>query len=125
MDLATTPLPLVWAVFLLSVALPIVVVLAVLRITQSHLPDNFFVYVLAVAFAGSALSLAAAGLGSAAVIAGSGAMSAATIFGDFAPYLLYLAFAEGTMTGMLVTLAVVYRPDWLATFDDARYLHHK
>ena len=26
------------------------------------------------------------------------------------------------LTGMALTLAVVYRPQWVATFDDARYL---
>ena len=30
--------------------------------------------------------------------------------------------AEGTMTGMALTLAVVYRPAWVATFDDGRDL---
>ena len=57
-----------------------------------------------------------------AVIAATGAMDAAVLFGDYVPYLLYLAFAEGTLTGMVLTLAVVYRPQWVATFDDARYL---
>ena len=26
------------------------------------------------------------------------------------------------MSGMVLTLAVVYRPRWVATFDDARYI---
>jgi uncharacterized membrane protein len=29
------------------------------------------------------------------------------------------------LTGMLLTLAVVYRPQWVATFDDRRYLHRR
>ena len=44
------------------------------------------------------------------------------VFGEYTPYLVYLAFGEATLTGMLVTLAVVYRPQWVATFDDARYI---
>ena len=44
------------------------------------------------------------------------------VFGEYLPYLLYLAFGEATLTGMLLTLAVAYRPQWVATFDDARYL---
>jgi uncharacterized membrane protein len=32
----------------------------------------------------------------------------------------YLAFGEATATGMVLTLAVVYRPQWIATFDDDR-----
>jgi uncharacterized membrane protein len=38
------------------------------------------------------------------------------------PYLIYLAFGEATLSGMVLTLAVVYRPRWVATFDDARYI---
>jgi len=43
--------------------------------------------------------------------------------GDDAPTMwLLLAFGEATLTGMIVTLAVVYKLQWVATFDDARYL---
>jgi len=37
-------------------------------------------------------------------------------------YLVCLAFGEATISGMLMTLLVVYRPSWVATFDDGRYL---
>ena len=47
---------------------------------------------------------------------------ATTVLDDYVPYLVYLAFAEGTLSGMLITLLVVYRPQWVATFDDLRYL---
>ena len=35
--------------------------------------------------------------------------------------LAYLALGEATLTGIALTLAVVYRPQWVATFDDAWY----
>jgi uncharacterized membrane protein len=117
-----TPLANVATVFLASVALPAAVVLAMLRLTQRWLPPNFFIYTLAVSFLGSALGFALAGVASAAVIAASGSVDAGVVFGEYVPYLLYLAFGEGTLTGMLLTLAVVYRPDWVATFDDGFYL---
>ncbi len=120
-----TPLANVAAVFLASVALPAGVTLAMLRLTQRYLPPNFFVYAFAVAFLGSALGLAVAGLAAAAVIVLAGGADAATVFGDYVPILIYLAFAEGTLSGMVLTLLVVYRPQWVATFDDARYLHRR
>lgn len=110
-------------VFLLSVALPVAVALGVLRLTQRLLPPNFFVYTIVACFLGAALSFALAGLASAAVIALTGAVDAGIVFRDDVPYLLYLSFGEGTLTGMALTLAVVYRPQWVATFDDAFYLH--
>lgn len=120
-----TPLPNVPLVFLLSVALPVAVALALLRATQRHLPPNFFVYAFAGSFLGPALGFGAAGVAGAATLALTGAADAAVVFGEYVPYLIYLAFAEGTLTGMLVTLLVVYRPQWVATFDDARYLHRQ
>ncbi len=109
--------------FLLSVAFPAAVALGVLRLTQRFLPPNFFVYTLAACFLGAALSFGLAGLANAALIAVTGVVHSDVVFGDDVPYLLYLAFGEGTLTGMALTLAVVYRPQWVATFDDAFYLH--
>ena len=50
------------------------------------------------------------------------AVPAGVMFGEYVPYLLFLAFGDGTLTGMALTLAVVYRPQWVATFDDAFYI---
>jgi uncharacterized membrane protein len=103
-------------------ATPVAVSWLVWRFSERVLPPNFFIYIFAVAFLGGALSLGAAGLvGAAALTVGAG-RPAEIIFGEYAPYLIYLAFGEGTLTGMILTLAVVYRPLWVTTFDDARYL---
>jgi uncharacterized membrane protein len=34
-----------------------------------------------------------------------------------------MAWAEAFSTGMLITVIVVYKPAWIATFDDRRYLN--
>ncbi|MFO1396297.1 MAG: energy-coupling factor ABC transporter permease [Burkholderiales bacterium] len=119
-----TPLSNVPTLFLFSVALPAAVALGLLRASQRWLPPNFFVYTVGVCFLGGALSCGLAGLASAALIAFTGVLDAGVVFGDDVPYLLYLAFGEGTLTGMALTLAVVYRPHWVATFDDAFYLRN-
>jgi uncharacterized membrane protein len=41
------------------------------------------------------------------------------------PVLLMLGFGEATLTGMLATLLAVYRPAWIHTFSDERYLHRR
>ncbi|MFO1316445.1 MAG: energy-coupling factor ABC transporter permease [Burkholderiales bacterium] len=120
-----TPVADVPLVFLLSVALPAGVALALLRATQRFLPPNFFVYAFAGGFLGPALGFGVAGVASATVLVLTGAGEADVVFGEYVPILLYLAFAEGTLSGMVVTLLVVYRPQWVATFDDARYLHRR
>jgi uncharacterized membrane protein len=34
-------------------------------------------------------------------------------------------FPEAFVTGMLITIFVVYHPDWVKTFDDDRYIKGK
>lgn len=36
-----------------------------------------------------------------------------------------MAWSEAVLTGMAITLMAVYRPAWLMTFSDQRYLHKK
>jgi len=86
------------------------------------LPPNFFIYIFVVAFFGAAVSLGSAGLAGAIALATGGGRPAGLVFGEYVPYLIYLAFGEATLTGMALTLTVVYRPQWVASFDDARYI---
>jgi uncharacterized membrane protein len=34
-----------------------------------------------------------------------------------------LAFPEGTLNGIAITMMVVYKPEWVATFYDKLYLY--
>jgi len=108
--------------FLTLGALPIAVTHLVLRLSQSRLPPNFFVYVFVAAYFGAGLSLAAGGIVGATGLWLGGGRPAALVFGEYVPWLLYLGFGEAMLTGMIVTLVVTYRPQWVATFDDARYI---
>jgi uncharacterized membrane protein len=101
---------------------PVGTTVLALRFAERRLPPNFFVYVFVVAFFGAALSLGAAGVAGGTVLTLGGGRPADLVFGEYLPYLVYLAFGEGTLTGMVLTLMVVYRPQWVATFDDARYI---
>jgi len=112
-------------VWLTLVALPAAVARGFLAIVERALPPNFFVYVFAGGFFGAALSFAAAGLTGAAVAVLGAGRAAEIVFGERAPFLIYLAFGEATLTGMVLTILVVYRPGWVATFDDARYLRNR
>jgi len=109
-------------VWLTLVALPAAVARLFLAMTERVFPPNFFVYVFAGCFLGAALAFAAGGMAGVAItVLGAGTPSELA-FGERAPFLIYLAFGEGTLTGMILTLLVVYRPEWVATFDDRRYL---
>jgi uncharacterized membrane protein len=108
--------------FLTMSALPVAVTWVVWRMAERFLPPNFFIYVFVGAFFGAALAFGAAGLAGATVLTLAAGLPRELVFGEYVPYLLYLAFGEATVTGMLLTLGVAYRPRWVATFDDARYL---
>jgi uncharacterized membrane protein len=108
--------------FVAQVAVPVAVQYGALVASRRVLPRNPFAYFFAVAFAGGAASFfAAAVTGRVVALADAGVVGAITV-GEFAILALLLSFGEATLTGMLLTLAVVYRPAWVATFDDAQYL---
>lgn len=108
--------------FLLLAVLPIGISVLVLRVVERVLPRNFFIYVFVVAFFGAGLSTLVSGLVSTELVAWFAEARDADIARQFTPFVIFLAFAEATLTGMLATLMVVYRPHWVGTFDDARYL---
>jgi uncharacterized membrane protein len=120
---AATGVP--WATYpahvLLSAGVPIAITWATLRFAEAKLPPNYFIYVFVVAFLGGALAMAAAGVANAALVA---LIAPGTAYAgdDLLPMLVMLGFGEGTISGMLLSLMVVYRPTWVATFSDARYL---
>lgn len=114
-----------WANYALSVlamgAVPVSITMAVHRVTERYLVPNMFIYFFIVAFLGSGLAMTGSAFTASAAVA-LAAVQPSTSFDEYSPYVLYLAFGEATVSGMLMTLVVVYRPSWVATFDDKRYL---
>jgi uncharacterized membrane protein len=94
-------------------AVPVAVVWGVHRAVVRLAPANPFFYVFCVAFAGAGLSMVAS-------LALHGAAGAGVE--PFVVLGLMMGFGEAFLTGMLVTILVVYRRDWVETFDDARWL---
>lgn len=105
--------------------IPVAVAAGTFRLVERWLPNHLFVYIFCNAFFGSALSVAAAGLSGSAALWAAGAYTAQELATEYLPYFLLLGFSEAWLSGMAVTLMVVYRPAWVATFDDARYLTNR
>ena len=106
---------------LLGGALPVAVSHAVLRLCEARLPPNFFVYVFGAAFFGGAAAMITTGV-VATVLLDLRAPAVLPVDAPVGAVLLMLGFAEATLTGMLATLMAVYRPGWIGTFSDERYL---
>lgn len=107
---------------LLLAVLPVALSNATLRLSQRLLPPNLFVYIFVAAFFGAGVAMVGSGSLTVGLHALFGAPGESMMAEEFLPYCLLLGFAEATLTGMIVTLLVVYRPGWVGTFDDARYL---
>lgn len=106
-------------------AVPAIFSFALYRFVDSWLPNNFFIYIFLVAFFGAALAAASAVFATSLVQIASGAYSPDQVWHDYTRYALLIMFPEGFVTGMLMTLFVAYRPEWVSTFDDSRYLDGK
>lgn len=108
--------------FVAMVLVPVLVAQALRRIVERCLPGHFFIYVFVLAFAGSGLVVLATGLGAALLLWAGGAYAWTTLANEYLPYFLLLAFSEAWIGGAVTTMMIVYKPEWVSTFDDQRYL---
>ena len=98
---------------------------AVQRLVLGFLPRHFFIYVFINGFLGSFLTVCAVGVAAACLLAMAGAYEWDYLANEYLPFLILLGFSEAWLSGMLMTLLVIYRPDWVVTFDDSIYLANK
>lgn len=110
---------------LLMGVLPVTASYIVYRLVDSRLPNHFFVYIFLNAFIGAAIAMALTGLAATGLLALAGAYTADYLSSNYLPYFLLMGWSEALLSGMMLTLLVVYRPQWVATFDDARYIRNK
>ena len=106
-------------------ALPVTVSWVIYRFVDRRLPNHLFTYVFLNAFFGAAVAISAVGLASTGFAALSGSYTLNYLLREYLPYYLLMAWSEAFLTGMVLTLMVVYKPEWVATFDDKRYLEGK
>ena len=91
------------------------------RFFSRLLPPHFFVYVFVNAFLGSALTIIGVGFAVTVFLALAGVYDWEYLSTEYFPYYFLLAFSEAWLSGMVMTLFVVYRPHWVITFDDSRF----
>lgn len=93
------------------------------RAVERWLPRHFFVYIFVNAFLGAALVVLVQGFVASLSLYAAGAYPADKLLSEYLPFFLLLGFAEAWLSGMALTLMVVYRPEWVASFDDRSYLN--
>ncbi|WP_298602751.1 energy-coupling factor ABC transporter permease [Zoogloea sp.] len=105
--------------------IPVAVSRAYSHLVGRWLPKHFFVYIFVNAFIGAALIVLIQGCVASLGLAAAGAYPVDLLLSDYLPFFLLLGFAEAWLSGMTLTLLVVYCPEWVASFDDRSYLMNK
>lgn len=111
--------------YLLMGVVPVSVSWLIYRLADSRLPNNLFVYVFINAFIGAAVAMVATGLAITLVLSAIGAYRWDDLVHTYLPYFLLMGWSEAVTTGMMMTLMVVYKPHWVATFDDKHYIDNR
>ena len=106
-------------------AVPVIFTRVVLYLVQRYLPHNFFVYIFVNAFFIAGISAYLAGGISAIWLYHLLDYPAHLVFDQYLPTLFFIMLPEAACTGIVVTMLVVYKPAWVATFHDRWYLKNR
>ncbi len=82
---------------------------------------NPFVFIFLVAFGGAILSVLVSGLVMTAAFTWSGVYSLAEVKESFWLFVPLIALPEGVLNGMIIAGLVVFKPEWVALFDEDKY----
>lgn len=104
---------------------PIWITYFAIRIMDHWLPQHFFVYIYAGAFFTSAIAMLFSRVVGMLVLWGAGVHSYEHLMKDYVPLLPIMMFPEAFINGAIMTLLVVFRPAWVSSFSDERYLRNK
>lgn len=105
---------------------PALVISMMWRLVDRYLPDNLMVFLFICGFFGSALSTLAAGLVAVGlVLLGASDPEVIRNAVEYARFLPLLMPSEAFITGMLLSILIIYHPDWVATFSQHRYIDTK
>jgi len=107
---------------IILILIPVFVSYHIVRLIFLRLPHNFFIYIFLSGFANAMITLGIVGLSSTAILILSSQLDASTLIHHYLPAYFLIIFPEAFTTGAILTLFVVYRPEWVLSFDDNLYL---
>lgn len=107
---------------LLLIILPVLTAHCCAKSIERLQPRNLFMYIFFSGFFPAALTAALCIIGGALLLWGNGIYEFPPELEDFFGMLLLVAFPEAFINGVAVTAFVVFKPEWLETFNYSRYL---
>jgi uncharacterized membrane protein len=105
--------------------IPILLTQGLLRLSQWYLPHNFFIYILLNAFFAAGLSSLVARLAVVGLLLLAGVQQYDAVAYEYLPWLPMMFLSEALINGMVMTMLVALRPEWVCSFDDDLYLKGK
>lgn len=109
--------------FLVLAGLPVMITAWSLHWAQHRLPTHYFVYIFVNAFMTAGAAFFVTGFATVSMLAITGLYPLDELFGDALAFYFLLSWSEAFTTGLMMAVFVVYKPHWVATFDDRRYLY--
>ncbi|MCC6136532.1 MAG: energy-coupling factor ABC transporter permease [Candidatus Contendobacter sp.] len=107
---------------LLLGVLPVSASYGVYALVHRYLPRHLFIYIFLCAFFNAMLAAGTAILALATLLVFTETYTFARISHDYLPFAPLYLFPEGLLNGMITTVLIGVRPDWLKTYDDELYL---
>ncbi|MAD54968.1 MULTISPECIES: energy-coupling factor ABC transporter permease [unclassified Idiomarina] len=116
------PIASVGALYLSHIVIPAAVTYVAYAVIYHRLPRHPFIYIFLNAFIAAAVAIAATHLAHAAWALTTAMLTPKQVWENYLMITPLVMFPEALLNGMAVTLMVVYRPNWLVTFNDKQYI---
>lgn len=107
---------------LVSGVLPVLTTWGLLRLSEQRLPPHMFIYLYVVGFFGGALSVLVVMVANSLLFGFFTPLAWDLVLSEYLRYTMLLVLPEGVLNGMIITGLVMFRPEWVATYSDARYV---
>jgi uncharacterized membrane protein len=108
--------------WLLAAVIPATVTAIVARAVRHRLPANLFIFIFAVCFFGAGGAVLSTHLVVAGLLGVSGVPGIQGSGESLLAFLPLVVFPEAFINGAVMSLLVVFRPEWVRLFDDRWYL---
>lgn len=107
---------------LLLVVLPVIIAELAAAWVERFKPENLFVYIFCACFFPAALTAVLCAISGFTLLWSNGLYEFPPWLGDFFGLVMLVAFPEAFINGTVITSLVVFKPEWLETFNRTRYL---
>ncbi len=111
--------------YLIFAAFPVATCTLMLRLARRYMPANYFVYIFFNAFMVGGATFFASSLLGVLMLFLAKAYALDYLLTEVLPFYFLLSWSEAFTTGILIAISVVYKPHWVATFDDRFYFYNK